>query len=353
MRIPFDHRQSAHCESGVTANLFTHSGLPLTEAMAFGIGGGLFFGYFPFIKVNYLPLTTYRKRPGGIIKNCAARLGGQIHRQKFHSPKKAMAALDHALAQGHPVGVQAGVYWLPYFPAAMRFHFNAHNLIVLGKKDDRYLISDPVFEQPLECHAADLSRARFAQGALAPNGHMYYVSKGPVHTRLDLASLKGLLEVARTMLLPSAGLIGVSAMRRLADQLEKWPEKLGKEKSLRYLGHVIRMQEEIGTGGGGFRFMFSAFLQEVSHLQGENEFRVLSDEMTQIGDKWREFALFSSRICKKKEKGENAFKKVAHILNTCADREEAVYRVLKHRARAHLKRLQKRTGRLHDPCTDQ
>jgi hypothetical protein len=72
--IHFTHRQSAHCESGVAVNLMNHYGLDISEAMAFGIGGGLFFAYLPFVKVNlscggrafaqaYLPPSRFRVDP--------------------------------------------------------------------------------------------------------------------------------------------------------------------------------------------------------------------------------------------------------------------------------------------------
>lgn len=51
MKIDFEHRQAAHCESGVTRNLlYTASGGKITEPLAFGIGAGLFFAYIPFYK---------------------------------------------------------------------------------------------------------------------------------------------------------------------------------------------------------------------------------------------------------------------------------------------------------------
>ena len=37
----FQHRQSAHCESGVMSSLLTHHRLPTTEPMAFGLGDAL------------------------------------------------------------------------------------------------------------------------------------------------------------------------------------------------------------------------------------------------------------------------------------------------------------------------
>ena len=66
--IDFPHRQSSHCESGVVSNLLRYHGIDLSEAMAFGIGTGLFFAYMPFVRLNKLPLTTYRCEAGGILK---------------------------------------------------------------------------------------------------------------------------------------------------------------------------------------------------------------------------------------------------------------------------------------------
>lgn len=344
MKISFNHNYAAHCESGVTASLLSHNGISISEPMAFGIGGGLFFGYLPFVRVNYLPLISYRRFPGGIIKKCSDRMGLKLKRQKFRSPEKAMEALDQALSDGYPVGLQTGVYWLPYFPPAMRFHFNAHNLVVYGKEGNDYLISDPVVEYPVTCDYRDLKKARFALGPLAPKGHMYYIQEQVREPDISLAVLLGLKEVSRTMLLRFLGLLGVGGMRTLAKEITRWPEKLGDKKAIQYLGHVIRMQEEIGTGGGGFRYIFSAFLQEAAELLGEESLKGFSNEMTLIGDRWREFALFAARICKGRDKNQNAFTQASSILNECADREEVIYRTLRKNIPSWIKNHKERVN---------
>ena len=75
MKIDFEHRQSAHCETGVISNLMRHHGLDISEPLALGIGSGLFFSHMPFIKVNGLPVTTYRIMPGYIFKKFSKRTG--------------------------------------------------------------------------------------------------------------------------------------------------------------------------------------------------------------------------------------------------------------------------------------
>lgn len=328
MTIAFTHRQSAHCESGVTSNLLNHYAHPVSEAMAFGIGSGLFFGYFPFIKINHLPLITFRGAPGSIFKKCASRLGVQVESHQFRAPRRAMDALDASIDAGVPTGLQTGVYWLPYFPAALRFHFNAHNLVVFGREGDEYLISDPVVDHAVRCARADLERARFAKGALAPKGRMYSLGKVPQQLPLPAAVCRGIKEVAFRMVRVPIPLIGVRGMEMLARDIQRWPQKLGDERALIYLGHLIRMQEEIGTGGGGFRFIYAAFLQEAAQVLECQALESLAQEMTEIGDLWRRFALLGARRCKGRDSAENTFPGLSEMVRECARRERSLFNEL-------------------------
>jgi hypothetical protein len=329
MQIPFQHSQSAHCETGVMANLLSHYGLTLSEAMVFGIGSGLFFGYFPFIRLNHLPLTAFRITTGGIMKRVVKRLGVQIKWEKFRNPQKAGEALDEKLKQQTPVGCRTGAYWLTYFPRRYRFHFNMHNLVVYGKSGGEYLISDPVLPEPVRCAEEDLMKARFAKGPLPPKGRMYYIVGMPEQVDLPQAINKGITEVCRTMLKAPGPFLGVKGIRYLAGRLEKWPQKLGDPKAGLYLGQVIRMQEEIGTGGAGFRFIYAAFLQEAGDVLGNDQFFELSDRMTQIGDRWREFAVMASRNCKNRASDAESYPIMSNILRECADHEEALLKDLR------------------------
>jgi hypothetical protein len=301
--------------------------------MAFGIGRGLFFGYFPFIRINGLPLVTYRSVAGQIIGQFSRLPGFTLQWQTFRDRDRAMSELDAVLAAGHPVGLQTGVFWLPYFPRALRFHFNAHNLVVYGKQGDDYLISDPVFPAPVRCAAPDLARARFASGALAPRGKMYYYTTTPEHFDCRPHLRGGIRGVCRAMLGSRFPLIGTRGIRFLAGRLQRWPARLGRERAILHLGHVVRMQEEIGTGGAGFRFMFAAFLQESAELLHEQLLQDSSVALVGAGDLWRAFAAMATRICKERTRPEDSYDELAGLLRSCADREEAVFRTLDRWAR--------------------
>lgn len=328
IQIPFVHQQTSHCESGVAASLLRHHGYPISEAMAFGIGEGLFFGYLPFIRVNKLPLTTYRCAVGGIFKRLTRKLGVRVTARKFRDPEEGMDALDAKLAEGIPVGCRTGGYWLPYFPPSFRFHFNMHNIVIYGKNGDDYLISDPVFPEPVTCPRNRLVMARFAKGALAPKGYMYFLDRVPAQIELAGPIHGAIRGVCRTMLKHRSPLFGVAGIRFLANRLERWPEKLGAERALLYLGQLIRMQEEIGTGGAGFRFIYAAFLQESADRLNVPQLSVLSEKMTAVGDRWRRFALLGARNCKGRAGKDESYGAMAEILRDCAVRESEIYQEL-------------------------
>ncbi len=296
--------------------------------MAFGIGSGLFFAYFPFVRINHLPLTTFRSAPGRIIRRLAKRLGVRVTTRTFRDEANGMAELDRLLAGGIPVGAQTGVYWLPYFPPALRFHFNAHNLVVYGKEGDSYRISDPVVGEPVLCGADDLRRARFARGPLAPKGKLFFLTNVPKAIDPAPPIREAILEVCRLMTRVPIPLIGIRGMRYLAGQVKSWPSRLGERSAFLYLGNVIRMQEEVGTGGGGFRFIYAAFLQEAAALLDESRLLDFSQRMTAIGDHWRDFAVAGARLCKGRPQGNDDFPALARILLECADAEHGLFREL-------------------------
>jgi len=328
METNFTHHQSAHCENGVASNLLKHNGLNISEPMIFGIGSGLFFVYLPFLKVNYAPAISYRPMPGQIFNKAAKRLGLKIKRQKFSSEANAIKALDENLKNNIPSGLQVGVYNLTYFPDEYRFHFNAHNLVVYGKTETDYLISDPVMENVTTLTHAELNKVRFAKGAFAPRGQIYYPIQVPANVDLKGAIIKGIKNTCRDMLAPMP-IIGVRGMRLVAKLIKKWPVKEGTKKANHYLAQVVRMQEEIGTGGGGFRFIYAAFLQEAAVVLGNDELQTLSLEMTAIGDLWRDFAVEASRVYKNRSTKVDVYNMLSDNLLVIADREEAFFKKLK------------------------
>ena len=325
MSAEFKHRHAAHCESGTVANLLNHHGLPIGEPMAFGLGGGLSFAYLPFVRIQEMPLIAYRVPPRAIIRGVRKSLGVHFRIERFSSMAAGEARLDALLDQGQVVGLQTSVYWLPYFPEDMRFHFNAHNLVVYGREGDDYLISDPVGELPVRCHRDDLRRARFAKGMLAPRGTLYFPEAIAAAPTLRPEAVRAAIRrVAWTMQAPLP-IFGAGGIRGLARGIARLDP--ATPDSSRFVGHIVRMQEEIGTGGAGFRFLYAAFLQEAAEAAGLPQLAEFSNRLMEVGDEWRGFALAAARMVK----GRDAFDPpaIAQLLHALAAREAGFFRDLK------------------------
>lgn len=327
MTEEFIHTPSAHCETGTVSNLLRSYGLELSEPMVFGLGSGMTYAYVKQIKINGLPLIAYRIPPKMIIKLLSWRISGlKFQYETFRNTDKGMQALDAKLAQGNAVGLQTSVFFLPYFPQAMRFHFNAHNLVAYAKDNNEYKISDPVFSHLVTATENDLQRARFSKGALAPKGLMYYPSEVPESIDYDHVIPKSIRFMAkmngRWNPVPFSGARGIRLLAKNINKLTNADQHYARL----FMGHIVRMQEEIGTGGAGFRFIYAAFLQESANLIDSSFLNERSVELTQIGDEWRDFAVLCARLSKNR-KGQE-YSDAAKQLNKIADMELDFYQRL-------------------------
>lgn len=323
----FEHRQSAHCETGVMSSLLRHHGLDISEPMVFGLASGLTYAYLPLIKINGLPLLSYRTPPRMIIRLLAWRIKTlKISFNIFKDNNKGMLALDERLDSGVAVGLQTSVFFLPYFPKEMRFHFNAHNLIVYAKDEGVYKISDPVFSHIVEADAESLNKSRFARGALAPKGMMYYPVSVPEEidfSKLIPKSIRFMGKMnGRWNPVPFSGVNGMKMVAKKIKNLDKADQNYARF----FLGQIVRMQEEIGTGGAGFRFMYAAFLQEAGEKLSSHQLSDMAVEMTRIGDEWREFALLAAKMSKKR--ADHDYNDIAVQLNKVAIAELEFYNQL-------------------------
>lgn len=332
MKLDFEHHQSAHCESGVTSSLLRESSLnKITEPLAFGIGAGLFFCYIPLIRINNGPAIAFRTFPGLIFKRTCNALEIPVIRKKFTSKQHAEIYLDERLREGQPVGCQVGVYYLSYFPREYRFHFNAHNLIVFGKQDDNYLISDPVMEMPTTLTSYELERVRFAKGALAPKGQLYYPKSKSVITdqQIKKAIISGIKTNVNQMLRIPGSFAGVKGIKYTGKKIKGWRDKLGLQKAGSYLAQLVRMQEEIGTGGGGFRYIYAAFLQQAQACTKNGELEQISKIFTQSGDLWRTAAVHAAGIYKGRLGTQEDFNQMGDYLIEIAELEKNAFLALK------------------------
>lgn len=126
-----------------------HTGNPLTEAMIFGIGGGLGAGYilWEFKERDSANIVMgFRNRWNytvDYIKNACDRLNVEVDERETGSQKKAQANLDDALEQGKAVMVWTDKASTPYYhlPEEHKGHL-IYIVVVTGKDDAGYHLID-------------------------------------------------------------------------------------------------------------------------------------------------------------------------------------------------------------------
>jgi hypothetical protein len=323
--IPFKHAMAAHCESGSLAALLNHQGMIISEPMVFGVGAGIFFAYLKIPSLQF-PIVAVRSRPGSLRGNIARRLGIAFRAERFRNPARARANLDALIERKIPVAVQTDMFYLEYIPSYMRTHFNAHFVVIFGKENGRFHVSDCYSPEPATITEDALDKARFAQGDFSPRGLMVRPVRIPHAIDWEKAVRRGIHRAAWNMLRIPLPFVGIRGIRLFARKILSWPDYT--ESSDRLSHEIMKINlllEEQGTGGGGFRFMYAAFLQEASKLLDKPEYAALAKKMMANGDGWRDLSLFAARTGRNRDFGPARLKELSAMILARADEEERLF----------------------------
>lgn len=316
---------AAHCESGTVTNLVNHHGLKISEPMVFGISSGIFFGYVK-TPMRDFPLVFSRIRPGKIRENFTNRMGITFKSQKFKDPDKAEKELDRMLEQNQPVGLQVDFFYMDFFPPWHRVHINVHYIVVIGKEDDHYIISDCYHPTIAKLHRDSLMKGRFAKGSMAPQGLMFYPVDVPREIPVEEGIKKGIKNTVFNMLKIPIPFLGVKGIRRFGNKIIDWPSYTKDTEQLAHNVFLITtMLEDQGTGGAGFRYIYASFLREATIIMGNPVLNEYATRMMKIGDDWRNISLFAARIAKRRELGTNKLKEMGDMIHKNAELEHRFF----------------------------
>jgi hypothetical protein len=327
--IPFRHAMAAHCESGTVTALLNHHGMNVTEPMVFGIATGIFFAYVKPPTMDF-PIFITRTMPGRIIANFANRTGVKFRTKKFKNPEAGEKELDRLLNQNQPVAVQVDLFYMDYFPAWFRVHMNVHYITVIGKEENKYVISDSYHPEIARIDREAFLKGWFASGSMAPKGRMLYPVHVPEKIDLRRAVIKGIKSATFNMLKIPVPFLGVRGIRRFADKIVEWPRYATDNDQLAdKIYKIFVLLEEQGTGGGGFRFIYASFLQEASGILDNPGLNDLSRDMMEIGDGWRELALAASKVARSRDFSRERLLELGTLIRKRADLEESFFKALK------------------------
>jgi hypothetical protein len=165
---------------------------------------------------------------------------------------------------------------------------------------------------------------------LAPKGQLYYPQNEHIVTdeKIRAGIKSGIKKNVFNMLHIPGGIAGVKGIRYTGNKIKKWRDKLGLEKAGLYLAQLVRMQEEIGTGGGGFRYIYAAFLQEAHPYLLHDQLPDISNMFTKSGDLWRTAAVQAAGIFKGRINSQEEFNLMGDYLLEIAELEKIAFEAL-------------------------
>ena len=337
-----NHRR-LHCETGAFVSMMEYYGLEMSEAMAFGIGSGLYFLFTPYIKIMGMTYPIFRSLPLSIIRDASKRLGLNYHELKFGKDvEKATSTLDALVEKQIPVGVSVDAGGLDYFERLGQFnttvqgglHMNGHIICVIGKEGSKYCIANTDFRLPNDDYVtleeSTMREIRFAPGFVSPHGLLFYfdgMTKDLLAPeKLKTAIVAGLKRSVHNILGIPFRYFGPKGIHYFANDFKTWEQKY-PEKRVDYLVlWLYRFIERAGTGGAAYRYLYADFLKEAAELfQSE----VLSDCQTimrQAADGWRQFSIDCNQYIKREGVTLN---EMADILEEISQYEKTAFTKIK------------------------
>ncbi len=301
-------------EVGALANVLAYhgclspqTGQPPTEALLFGIGGGIGLGYFAYVSGEFQSLflaTRLTTERGRYLPTIADRLGLGA---RLHSASGASAAekrLRQALAAGQPVIAWLDPPSLPY-PAPIAYHA----AVVYGLDD----VADVVRLAERSDKPVTLSRAELATAQARGDAHfqMMVVETAPP---LKIAALKKAVRQGLRDCLDQMhdgfgpanfrGNFGLKALEKWAALLVDERDPRGWPRFLppgpRLLDALVSFHAQIEHRGRGRaeREVFADFLLEAAGLLGQPDLEAVAAQYRACARRWHGLAesLLPSRV---------------------------------------------------------
>jgi len=314
-----------HCESTACRNLLAAEGLTLSEPMIFGLGSGIGFTYFEHAdrKTGLRePLVWGKNRPGEIARNLAEVLQIRLVVEETVNRGRAWRNLIGRLDVGKPYGLKLDRYYLDYLE--IKVHHYAHYLVACGYDDEFLYVVDEGSPQVRLTSLKGVELARSVKGFLSSKNLGFYFEIRPI-VDLEEAVRLALRRSASQMLQTDVGFVGVRGIRKFAERLGSWKDNPNFKYHL--LSHYLQW-ERLGTGGGGYRKLYSRFLVEASTVLGKERLRSAGELYDSIGSKWEEIDEQLKSLCEESVINVAALMEASKKIRRQAALEEMVFKMV-------------------------
>lgn len=257
----------------------------MSEAMCFGLGGGLGVTYLraPF---EGLPFIVH-VRSMGFEPRVFENLGIAFSWQEFEKEDDAAIALRKQLNNGKPALLLTNIRHLPYYGTDTDFPGHAIVAWHFDEASASVYVTDTEREALIQVPETSITAARFSK--LPPFIHL-----GNMFSPNTLEKGRGMPNAIRRAIKENTTRLlnepndGLAALECWEQEIEEWCQHDNCQWTLRFAYQVI---EKRGTGGGGFRKMYGDFLAESECFLPEISQWKLAELMRDTARIWSDFAM--------------------------------------------------------------
>ncbi len=293
-----------HHETAALRNVLAHGGVvaphteqPFTEALLFGIAGGIAAAHAVFT-IAYQPcFIPIWRNMGHFALTVADKLRLTIHLSETTSGRLSETALKQFLAGGDPVMVWGDMASMPYHALPAEWvRFFRHVFVVYGYDEDadKIMVADRACV-PLTITHTQLHASRSAIGYF--KRRLAVIEPPDEVVGLEQAALDGMRVVCQNMIAPHGRRSGLKGLEQWAAMLVgrksklAWPQ-LFTAPALLFdsLQSVYYFGEMRGTGGGAFRQMYADFLDEAAVITARPGLHDVADLYRECAAAWTALA---------------------------------------------------------------
>ena len=298
----------SHVDHGILRNLLVqagvaspHDGEPYSDAMLYGLCGGIGFIYFVFEYKGFGPTMFVGLRgesmPGPFVIAGLERVGVEFEVAQTGSPKLARKHLDTAIAAGRAAMCTVDAPSLPYSgQSQILTGTSPRQIAVIGENETHVWIDDRAL---VRLSHEELATARAAYKKAKHRLITVRSSVGEVDLAASIREAIGRTATRfhEPMFKGYAANFGLRGQEKLArlliDDKDKkgWPTQFGAPRTaffaLRRFYECVELAHNAPAGGRG---VYAEFLDEAAEITGLEDLRIVADAMRQSATIWRDMA---------------------------------------------------------------
>lgn len=329
----YKHKIGSHCSSAAMRNLLLSNGLDISEELCFGIGAGLGFIYR---KAFNPPFYFILGRSDDIEEKVMYLLGGAAIKYTNENYDKAWDETKKLLLNNEPVLINVDASKLSYmkkkFPMFDQVRYGGHRVILTGFDDDEQIVQlyDYLSPSPIIVSYDEIRKARSSEAGQTPPENMFYIFTFQERfLPLEQAVRSGIRLNVNAMLHPWYKVLGLSGLKMFCERVVLWPKFMNKDMACQNAEMTFMMMENIGTGGGNFRRLYSRFLYEAAQIVSDPAIKEAADIYADLGKKWRDVAHLLHESAQNIESGMwNGNPNNQHLLDEISLKEEKALHIL-------------------------